>query len=220
MPLPAGRFVLRTALCVVALALTGCGVFDRDALFLRPAQYEARSSYQPLPLNQAWIAPEGARGLLQRPIYNGYEQRLSLQNPTALPGDNLIVLRVRDNVVPEARLVFEEFTEWTGGLPVPFEDLQAGELIQAGDDLGRYFYAEHRSGADTICVFALRRIDNSQRYIPAGGDVMDVQLRNCIRGTPEEALKPIQAASLAGGPAAVAPTGGSRLLSPLAGPGL
>lgn len=220
MPVPAVHNLRRAAFCVLALALTGCGVFDRDELFLRPSQYEARSSFQPMPLARAWIAPQGARGLLQRPIYNGYEQRLSLQNPTSLPGDNQIVLRVRDDVVPGARLVFEEYTKWTGGLPTPFEDLEAGQLIQAEDDLGRYFYAEHRSGADTICVFALRRIDNSQRYIPAGGDVMDVQLRNCIRGTPEQALAPIQAASLSGGPAALAPTGGSRLLSPLAGPGL
>ncbi|RRH78166.1 hypothetical protein EG244_01585 [Falsigemmobacter faecalis] len=186
---------------------------------MRPSQYEERTAFVPVGPERAWVVAPGARALYQRPIFEGYEQRISLANPTLLPGDNLLILRARDNIVPEARLVFEEFTRWTGGLPVPFEGLTSGELMRGEDELGAYFYAEYRSGADTVCVFGIRRLNGSQRQIPANGDVMDVQLRNCLRGSPEEALAPILAGSLRGSPRASQPDGTSRLLSPLAGPG-
>lgn len=220
MPVLPLKASLHSLLASALLLLSGCGVFDRDELFLRPSQYEARTAFVPMPVERAWVTAPGLRALYQRPVFEGYEQRLSLANPTVLPGDNLMVLRVRDNIVPEARLVFEEFTRWTGGLPAPFEGLTAGELMRGEDEMGPYFYAEHRSGPDTVCVFGLRRLNGSHREIPAQGDVMDVQLRNCLRGSPEEALAPLLAASLRSAPGAAQPDGTSRLLSPLAGPGL
>lgn len=220
MPVLPLKAAVQCLLVSALIPLAGCGVFDRDELFLRPSQYEQRTAFVPVAADRAWVTAPGMRALYQRPIFEGYEQRISLANPTLLPGDNLLILRARDNIVPEARLVFEEFTRWTGGLPAPFEGLTSGELLRGEDELGAYFHAEYRSGADTVCVFGIRRLNGSQREIPANGDVMDVQLRNCLRGTPEDALAPLLAPSLRSAPGSAQADGTSRLLSPLAGPGL
>lgn len=216
-PLAKLRFAAPLA---AAVLLAGCGVLDRDELLLRPSQYEERTHLSQIPNAAAWAAAPGLISAYRRPIFNGYEQRLNLVNPSYMPGDNQMVIRVRDNISVDTRLVFEEFTKWTGGLPQPFVNLSSGELIRGEDDLGPYFYAEHRAGVDTICVFGMRRLTGSDREIPAGGNVMDVLLRNCLRGSTEQALAPMLAGSLGYGPGTIGRDGRSRMISPLAGPGL
>ena len=218
MPFQSLRAVIAALMCVAATALASCGVLDRDELFLRPSQYDERTTHVPVAVSKAWVAAPGIRSIYMRPIFDGYEQRLTLDNPTLLPGDNMLILRARDNIVPEARLKFEEFTTWTGGLPVPFTNLNSGSLTRGEDELGPYYYAVYRGGVDTICVFGIRRLTTAARKIPVSGDVMDVQLRNCQRNGAEAALAPLLASSLQSGFSATQPNGKSRLLSPLAGP--
>jgi hypothetical protein len=100
-----------------------------------------------------------------------------------------------------------------GGTPEPFDGLADRDLNTGTDSLGPYFFAERRLGADTLCVLAIRRLDSSARPLPVRADALDVMLRNCVRGSREEALAPISAARLA-----VGASGGLLNLSPHAAP--
>lgn len=129
-----------------------------------------------------------------------------------------MVLRTRAGMHSRGTLRFEEFMRRVGEIPEPFGDVTSGELISGEDEFGSYLWTEERFGADTICVFGIRRIDSSMRQIPGGGSVMDVMLRNCVAGTAGDALQPLLAGSVAVPSLAQAGPDRGRLISPLAGP--
>ncbi len=183
-----------------------------------PRQAEEQTVPVEMPKRQAWINPPGLQLVLQRGLVNSSEQRLLLRNNSAVGGDNLMILRTRKAPGPVGRLQFREFARRVGGLPAPFEDLATGELITASDDLGPYFWAERRSGVDTVCILAIRRLDTADRQLPEDVDAMDILLRNCVRGAPEAALTPILAGAVGASAEGAPGPGKSRMLSALAGP--
>lgn len=149
------------------------------------------------------------------------EQIIGLVNDTTLAGDNFLWMRARatDRNAP-GRFKLDDFVARVGGVPAPFKGLSDGDLHSATDTLGAYFWLEYRAGAETNCVLAIRRIDASHRLLPQGTSLLEVMLRNCIRGSIEDALNPIRDSQI--GVGAVGSTqlakGGTRMLSPLAAP--
>lgn len=206
---------------VLALAggivLSGCAVGPGGQI-MSQREAEERLPMQAVPVANAWISAPGTQLVLQRELGFGSEQRISLINQTSVPGDNLIVLRTRSGMGSRGNLRFEEFLRRVGDVPFPFEDLESGELVSGEDEFGSYLWAEERYGADTVCVLGIRRVDSSMRQIPGNDTIMDVMLRNCVNGTPQDALRPLLAENVA--VPAVAQSGGDegRLLSPLSGP--
>lgn len=219
-PARAASACLWAALSLSVLALSACNLVPPQ---LGPTLEETEETVQfvTVPLNQTWVYVPGAVVATERGLVNSQEQRIGLANHTGVAGDNVLLLRAR--VVQgqqQGRLRYEEFLRRSGGLPGPFTAMKPGDLMTGEDDLGPYFWAEQRLGANTICVLALRRLDSGMRQMPGDTNVLDVMLRNCVNGTAEQALAPVMAANIGnypGGSAARTP-GSSRMLSPLAGP--
>lgn len=205
------------ALALLAFLVAACDI-PLPRVVPLPAEAEETTPFSVVPTGQTWLNVPGATFVMQRGLVNSSEQRIGLRNQTAVPGDNMMVVRARDTAGQRGRLRFEEFMRRVGGPMTPFEDVTSGEMLDAVDGSGTYFWAERRFGVDTICVLGMRRLDGTGRQLPAGIDVMDILLRNCIRGTTEQALEPLLAASVAGGPAFGAGAGQTRMLSPLAAP--
>ncbi len=172
-------------------------------------------------LDHGWAAPQGAMVAIQRSLGSEAEQIIGLVNETTIEGDNFLWLRAR---VPDGRnpgrFSLADFMSRTEGVPVPFARVSDENLRRGSDTLGTYFYLEWRSGGSTNCVLAFRRIAGAERILPRGTNVLEVMLRNCVLGSIEEALLPIQDRQI--GVAAVAGTepagGGNRMISPLAAP--
>lgn len=208
-----------SSLAAGTIVLSSCALGPAGQ-FLTQAQVEERIPLHQVPVAQAWINAPEAQLVLQRELGFGSEQRISLQNRTLVPEDNLIVLRTRSGISAGRSLRFEEFMRRVGEIPFPFGNVTSGELISASDELGSYLWTEEQIGAGTVCVFGIRRLNSSMRQIPAGDAAMDVMLRNCVVGTADEALQPLLAASVGSPSIAQTGTDQSRLISPLAGPTL
>ncbi|MCE6960487.1 hypothetical protein LAZ40_15790 [Cereibacter sphaeroides] len=207
-----------------ALLVAGCeatSVPGRPALSIREETAQFRSA----PDSRRWIPVAGALLTQERDLGGDVEQRIALPNATTIEGDNMMVLRARaarGTALP--RLGLSAFADAEGRLPQPFATLATGDLRSGEDALGSVVHAERRFGVDTVCVLALRRMPPTARPLPAQAEVLDVMLRNCVRGRPEDALRPISAPSL--GFPGVAPAGGEvlaqgaagRTRSPLAAP--
>ena len=208
---------------IICALLSGC-VFSADTIDtigLTQKQIEDRSSFVAVPSGQAWVNPPGKTVVMQRALRGGAEQRVGLNNLVAMPGDNVLILRTRSGYLASARFRFEEFMTRIGGAPAPFTHISSGDLLTAEDSLGTYFWAEETAGSSVSCVFAIRRLTSNDRDLPQDAQVLDILLRNCISGTSEEALAPIRDTSI--GFSSVADDGsggGTRMLSPLAAPGL
>lgn len=207
------------SLAVGTIVLSGCALGPAGQ-FLTKDQVEERVPMHQVPVSQAWINAPEAQLVLQRELGFGSEQRISLQNQTLVPEDNLVVLRTRSGNSAGRSMRFEEFMHRVGEIPFPFGNVTSGELISASDELGSYLWTEEQIGAGTVCVFGIRRLDSSMRQIPAGDAAMDVMLRNCVVGAADEALQPLLAASVGSPSIARTGTDQSRLISPLAGPTL
>lgn len=198
------------------VAMAGC-VSDVRELSLTPQQIRERTPFASLSPAQAWINAPDMRSVLQRDLGNGLEQRIGLANATAVPGDNLVMLRTRNVVSGFGRLRFESLVDSFGGLPQPFSDLSSGDLLQGDDGVGAYFWATRMVGNAT-CVLGMRRLNAGMRQLPGDAGVMDILLRNCVPGDQQQALAPLLADSIGVAPIARDPQGSSRLLSPLAAP--
>lgn len=212
-----GRLIAGAILCAL---LSGCG-YEINTLGLSQKKDEEREAFQTASAASAWANPPGMTMVMQRGLLNGAEQRIGLKNTVPVAGDNILLLRTRFGHMGAGRLRFEEFMNRAGGAPSPFQNLSSGDLITAEDSLGTYFWAQESVGANITCVLAIRRLTTSDRGLPQDARVMDVMLRNCIVGTEAEALAPILDASI--GYSTVAGTGtggGTRMLSPLAAPGM
>lgn len=203
---------------LVPLVLSACALLQPLNLPMTVAESEERTVTVAVPDAHAWINPPGVLLVAQRGLVNGSEQRIALKNATTLGGENQAILRTRNTYGLQTRLRFEEIMVRVGGAPFPFEDVEAGELMEGEDAMGAYFWAERRFGADTLCVLALRRIAAGARQLPDNANFMDIVLRNCIRGSAEEALIPILASSVSTAPTVAPAPGRTRLISPLAGP--
>jgi hypothetical protein len=214
------RTLGRTIVLPFLLALTACvaspfiGTADIQAL--QTSQQFSRQG-----LDKTWAAPSGSLVAIQRSLGTEGEQIIGLANETTLDGDNLLWLRAR---VPDGQNVgafrLSSFLSRIEGVPYPFTIVSDENLKSTSDTLGAYFYLEWRSGGSTNCVLAFRRVDGRNRILPRGTNVLEVMLRNCVSGSIEEALLPIQDRQI--GAAAVAgtttTTGGTRMISPLAAP--
>ena len=174
-------------------------------------------------LDQSWAAPRGALIAIQRSLGVEQEQIIGLVNDTTIDGDNFLWLRAR---VPDGRAAgrfnLNDFLSRTEGVPVPFSAVSDQDLRQGTDTLGTYFYLEYRTGGQTNCVLAFRRIDGASRLLPRGTNVLEVMLRNCVQGSIDVALAPITDRQIGVGAVAGVQTaaGGTRMLSPLAAPEL
>ncbi|MTH34006.1 hypothetical protein GL279_05265 [Paracoccus limosus] len=210
----------RIAALAMALAgpiLAGACVPDAQDLILTQGQIDERTAFVSVAPAQAWVNAPGIRSVLQRNIRTGLEQRIGLVNDSAVPGDNVMMLRTRNGVSGFGRLRFESLLASFGGMPQPFGAVSSGDLIAAEDALGPYLWVSRDFG-DTTCVLGMRRLNSGMRQLPGDGGVMDVVLRNCLRGTAQQALAPILAESIGIAPIARDGQGNSRLLSPLAAP--
>ena len=182
---------------------------------------EQTVQFTAVPLQRAWINIPTALVIIQRGLAGSMEQRIGLPNTSTVQGDNMVLLRARrPDRDRSGRLAFAEFLDRAGGAPAPFATLESGDLLTGEDSLGPYFWAEKRSGNDTICVLALRRLTSGTRQLPRDYNVLDVMMRNCVTGPLDLALAPITATHLgfAYGVSDAATSGKSRMLSPLAGP--
>lgn len=199
--------------------LAGC-VVDPGLFLPSQKQVEDDTPFTEVPKGQAWANAPAMTLVMQRGLLNGSEQRIGLQNDIAVPGDNLLILRSRSGTAALGRLRFEEFMTRVGGAPMPFQALRPGDLLSGEDSLGSYLWTEQILGTEVTCVFGLRRLTPAMRVMPGGSGAMDVMLRNCIRGTTAEALAPMLDASVGVRLNAGDGGGGTRMLSPLAAPGL
>lgn len=210
----------RLAMLAAVLGLSACNLVPPQLPPLL-TEVEETTQFVPVPLGQAWVNAPGAVIVTERGLVNSLEQRIGLENRTAVSGDNMLTLRAR--VVEgqqQGRFRYEEFLRRIGGLPAPFGALKPGDLLTGEDDLGTYFWAENRAGANTVCVLGLRRLGTGIRQMPGNTNVMDVMLRNCVNGEAEQALEPLMAASIGyiPGVGTTPDRGGIEMLSPLAGP--
>jgi hypothetical protein len=199
------------------LALSAC-VIKPPELPLTEGEAEETTPLVAVPVSAAWVNAAGMTSVLERGLVNSSEQRIGLVNRTAVPGDNLMILRSRDRFGQIGRLRFDEFMKRIGEVPAPFADVKSGDLRTGSDALGTYFWAEQRMGANTLCILGLRRLGAGGRQLPGDADALDVLVRNCVNGTTEEALAPLMADSVGSVPMAASGPGQSRMLSALAGP--
>ncbi|MCB5411100.1 hypothetical protein [Pseudogemmobacter faecipullorum] len=214
------RAALMAAGIFACSLLAGCG-FDPVNLVVNQKEVEEQTPYVAVPNQQAWVNPGAVTFVMQRGLLGGSEQRIGLRNALEIPGDNQMVLRSRAGNLAAARFRFEEFMTRVGGAPAPFEGITSGDLLTAEDEFGVYHWAEKNFGSDITCVFAVRRLTSAARDLPGEALVLDIMLRNCLRGSSAEALAPIAPESIGFSARAAAPVPhGTRLLSPLAAPGL
>lgn len=200
--------------------LAACG-FDPVNLVVNQKEVEEQTPYVAVANHQAWVNPGSVTFVMQRGLLGGSEQRIGLRNALEIAGDNQMVLRSRTGSVAAARFRFEEFMTRVGGAPAPFEAITSGDLRSAEDEFGVYLWAEESFGNDITCVFAVRRLTDASRELPGDAEVLDIMLRNCLRGSTAEALAPILQESIGFSARSAAPVpSGTRLLSPLAAPGL
>lgn len=153
---------------------------------------EQTTQYAVVPASRAMVAASDALVVLERNLGVAVEQRIILPNGTGLRGDNIIQIRAQTGA--SARLDqfgFDEVSTRFGGLPYPFQRLNAGELLGGEDGLGSFVYGRETVGADTVCVLVLRRLTVGARPMPRGTQAMDVMMRNCVNGTEAEALAPL-----------------------------
>jgi len=149
----------------------------------------SRVEWQRLPTDRAWISSPDALMLMERSHGRVAEQRIALPNDTALPGDNFIYLRTI-HTDPPGGMRLERVLEQAGGLPGPFNEEDLGVMRTTEDAAGTLNWAEWTSGAGTACVLALRRLTIRVRVLRQGTSALDIVMRNCVRGTAQQALEP------------------------------
>jgi hypothetical protein len=178
-----------------------------------------RAPFIQLPLSDAWISHPDVSLVLERHHGSVTEQRLLLPNRTSIRGDNFMLMVAREGPLSRiGRFRPAVMVERNGGPPEPFLDFDGQPMSSLEDDFGWLHWSQWTNGTDLTCVLAFRRLDANDRIMPFKTSSIDMMLRNCMRGTAEEALAPIS--DLYTGYAAIAdtPSGNQRMLSPLAGP--
>lgn len=163
----------------------------------RVEEREVTEEYRIAEVTRAFVHVPDALILVERNLGSSVEQQLSLPNDTTVRGDNVLMVRARSGRETNITLLqLNEVLERMGGVPTPFDGLRESDLNSGTDSLGSFVFAERRIGADTICVLGLRRLTHASRPLPRGADAIDVMLRNCVRGSREQALAPMGAERL------------------------
>ncbi|WP_373355070.1 hypothetical protein [Pseudoroseicyclus sp. CXY001] len=204
----------------LGIVVAGCGAAPTVGNYSL-AVLEKTAQFRNIAMSTAWVAPAGRIIALDRNLGSEFEQKIALTNNTTLPGDNFMWLRARvPSGYPAGSFRLVDFLGRVGQVPTPFTRVSDENLNYGDDTLGRYFYLTNQASGDTNCVLAFRRIDNAGRLLPRNTSILEVLIRNCVRGSVEEALRPITDAQI--GVSAVAGIGpvegGNRMLSPLAAP--
>lgn len=178
----------------------------------------SRNEWMAVPLHNAWIYAPNARLLVMRNHGHAAEQKIGLSNQTSLLQDNFIYLRTIPRQSPGV-MQLRTILEQSGGLPSPFTESDLQVMRAAEDSAGALIWAEWTNGAGTTCVLAMRRLTVTQRVLPQGTGALDVLMRNCVRGTTQQALAPVGPEHVVT-PASARLTQGTpqRSLSPLAAP--
>lgn len=208
---------------VLALGLIG-GLAGCDSFTIEAIRHHLKISepgtYTDVPASQRWISVPGSRVALQRSVMGEEEQRVLLDNNTAVPGENELILRAYGSADrPAGKLNFETLRTRLGGFPDPFAEVRSEDFRTGSDAFGGYVWIGRGYGSTVSCVLAFRRLDAETRLIPSDRSFLDVVLRNCVTGTAQDALAPILAQNIGyGRTSAYSDHSGSRLLSPLAGP--
>lgn len=228
---PVGRLLRGNAFGVMALALVlgacsmprgggddaATGVYRLFNSQRNPGleTLENTVEYVVVPATRAMVSAPQALVVFERNLGGAVEQRIVLENATAVRGDNVIHVRAQtDRTAELGRFNFDEIEARFGGLPAPFERLSEGGLSSGTDDLGSFVYARETVGTSTICVLVMRRMGLGARPLPTGTQAIDVMMRNCVNGTVEQALAPMSARALS-----VSGTAGAvNTLSPYAAP--
>tara|TARA_R110000868_G_scaffold221493_1_gene473097 strand:+ start:21971 stop:22546 length:576 start_codon:yes stop_codon:yes gene_type:complete len=172
-------------------------------------------------LDKMWVAPGNAMIMINRKLGQEEEQLIGLRNDTTLEGDNFMWLRTKGaNGFGTGRFQLENLVKDFGEVPSPFTSVSNQNLQNGQDQLGPYFWKEYRTGTQTICVLAFRRLSGGARVLPGRASNMEVLMRNCVYGTVEEALSPIRDGQIGFGVITTPAErqGGNRMLSPLAAP--
>lgn len=180
-----------------------------------------RAPFVQMAASDAWISYPRTQLVLERHLDPVTQQRVLLPNLTALAGDNFVFMTTRDKqpLHEIGRFRPMAILEQNGGAPEPFGDFEGSPSNSLEDSLGWVHWSQWTDGTDLTCVLAFRRLDAGIRVLPGHSGAIDMMLRNCLRGTAEEALEPIMdmhvGYAATGG---VTADGMQRMLSPLAGP--
>lgn len=167
---------------------------------------------------RAWVNPPDVILVMERQLRTRTEQKLALPNRTSLPGDNFILLQTVSTPNPLG-MRLETALDGLGGLPSPFSEDDLGVMRAREDSAGALAWAEWTSGAGTTCVLAMRRLTVGERALPDRVTALDMVMRNCVRGSADDALAPADARHVAyPAPRSTLPGAPQRILSPLAAP--
>jgi hypothetical protein len=169
-----------------------------------------------VPAGRAMVHAPQALLVLERDLAGAVEQRIILPNATAVAGDN--VLHLRAQTARSARsqeFGFDEISTRFGGLPAPFERLSPAMLVSGTDALGSFVFARETLPGETVCVLVLRRLPPTARPLPRGTVALDMVMRNCVTGSLEQALAPMDPRLIG---LAAAPQGTIYTASPFAAP--
>lgn len=159
---------------------------------------EQTVEYGIVPASRALVHAPDALLVFERNLGVALEQRIILPNATAVRGDNVMHLRAQtDASARMGEFNFDEIVARFGTLPPPFQRLQRGSLLIGEDAMGSYLMARENIGTDTICILVLRRLTGDVRPLPRGVRALDMVMRNCVTGSLEQALAPMQERSLA-----------------------
>ncbi|WP_127104416.1 cellulose biosynthesis protein BcsN [Pararhodobacter zhoushanensis] len=165
--------------------------------------------------NRAMVNAPEALVVFERNLGGAIEQRIILPNATAMRGDNAIHIRAQTSGSADLnRLDFAQMSARFGGMPSPFETVQASSMQTGTDSLGAYLYATQNVGTGGVCVLVLRRLGVGARPLPRGTQALDVVMRNCVNGSLEQALAPMSGGAMGVGGA----QGTIYTLSPHAAP--
>jgi len=202
----------------LGLSLTACAN-GLVATSKNTLSMQQTTQFSNTPLTSAWVAPTGGLTAIARKLGPDSQQIIGLVNDTTLSGDNFLWQRARAGQ-SSGRFELKEFSEGLEYIPSPFSKISENNLQSTADSLGPIFWQEYAAGAQTNCVLAFRRIEANRRLMPHGTHVLDVMLRNCVQGSVAQALNPIRDTQISAVAISASNTasGGTRMLSPLAGP--
>uniref|UniRef100_A0A2A3JYX5 Uncharacterized protein n=1 Tax=Alloyangia mangrovi TaxID=1779329 RepID=A0A2A3JYX5_9RHOB len=202
---------------VLSFLLVACGSFP-----LTYTEFQAQldgAPYVQQPLSSAWIRVPDAQLVLERRYRFVTEQRILLPNPTALRGENFILLHSEASPLSVGgRFRPTELLASAGGTPFPFERFEDLAFRTTADALGVMSWASWSNHAGLNCVLAFRRLDATARTLQSGTSAMDMMLRNCVHGSEDAALAPIGPEAVGFAAITAEPAAAPQMLSPLAGP--
>jgi len=203
------------AFSLVALGACSDGMFGGAGL---PGGATGSSDWVTHGTGRAWVNPPDVILVMERQWRNRVEQKLALPNRTSLAGDNFIFLQTVSTQNPLG-MRLETALDSIDGLPSPFSEDDLGVMRSREDSAGALAWAEWTSGAGTTCVLAMRRLTVGERALPERVTALDMVMRNCVRGSVDEALAPADARHVAfPSPTGAGQGGPQRILSPLAAP--